>query len=200
VAPTSAQAPASPGGRPAFLRVQTRRRVRLLGAAVAVGAGLGGIALVRAHVAEPVRIASSSMNPTLRAGDVVLVDRRHVDVEDLDHGDLVTFRNPQGGEETLKRVVGLPGESVAIIDAVLHVDDRPVDEPYVDFSEWDGMFTARVVVPPDSVFVLGDNRVSSVDSRDFGAVPERSLDGRVRLRLWPPVRLGGPTPQPHQDG
>ena len=152
------------------------------------------VALGRALVLAPVRVASTSMSPTLLAGDVVLVDRRGFDVHDLERGDLVTFRSPGTGEESLKRVVGLPGERVAILDAVLHVDDTPVEEPYVDSSEWDGMFTARVVVPPEAVFVLGDNRLSSVDSRDFGPVPSRLLEGRVLVRLWPPVRSGSPEP------
>jgi signal peptidase I len=129
---------------------------------------------------------------------VVLVDRRGLDVDDLSRGDLVTFASPANGVESLKRVVGLPGERVAVLDAVLHVDGRPLDEPYVDFREWDGMFTAQVTVPEDAVYVLGDDRLTSVDSRDFGPVPVEALDGRVLVRLWPPVRLGGEDPQPPQ--
>jgi signal peptidase I len=136
------------------------------------------------------------MAPTLRAGDVVLVDQRSLDVSDLHRGDLVTFDNPQTSEESLKRVVALPGDTIATIDAVLHVNGEPVREPYVDFSDWEGIFNARVEVPAGSVFLLGDNRGNSVDSRDFGAVPVERLDGRVLVRLWPPVRTGAGTPQP----
>jgi len=117
-----------------------------------------------------------------------------VEEADLTRGDLVTFRNPQTGEEMLKRVVALPGDSVATIDAVLHVNDEPVDEPYVDFSDWEGIFSARIVVPDGHVYVLGDNRGNSVDSRDFGPVPVERLDGRVLVRLWPVVRIWGEAP------
>lgn len=149
------------------------------------------IGLVRTHVAGPVRIASTSMEPTLAAGDVVLVDRRPVDADDLERGDLVTFRDPRNGDETLKRVVGLPGERISVVDSVLHVDGAPVTEPYRVDPDDEGMFNAQVVVPADAVYVLGDNRIVSVDSRDFGPVPETSLDGRVLTRLWPLVRSGG---------
>ena len=153
------------------------------------------IGLGRAFLAEPVRISSGSMAPTLLRGDVVLVDRRHLDVADLRRGDLVTFANPQTSEESLKRVLALPGDTVATIDAVVHVNDEPVDEPYVDFSDWEGIFAARVEVPDDTVYLLGDNRGDSVDSRDFGAVPVDRLDGRVLVRLWPPVRVGAAPPR-----
>lgn len=147
---------------------------------------LVGVVLVREELAGPVRISSQSMAPSLSPGDVVLVDRREVPVARLRHGDLVTFTSPVDGEETLKRVVALPGETVVVLDAVLHVDGRPVEEPYVDRREWDGMFTAQVTVPSDSVYVLGDDRVRSVDSRDHGPVPAGLLQGRVLSRLWPP--------------
>jgi signal peptidase I len=188
-----AAAPALSSWGPALLRAGHRRgpatrRRRVLAVLLAV-AVLVSVVTVRQLLVEPVRIASGSMAPTLRAGDVVLVDRRAGDPADLGRGDLVTFRSPETGEEMLKRVVALPGDTVATIDAVLHVNGEPVDEPYVDFSEWDGMFTARVTVPADSVYVLGDDRLVSVDSRDFGPVPARAVDGRVLLRLWPPARL-----------
>ena len=154
------------------------------------------VVLGRLLLAAPVRIASGSMAPTLLQGDVVLVDRRSLDVSEVRRGDLVTFDNPQTAEESLKRVVALPGDTVATIDAVLHVNGEPVDEPYVDFSDWEGIFSARVEVPRGAVFLLGDNRGDSVDSRDFGAVPVERLDGRVLVRLWPPVRLGAEPPQP----
>ncbi|WP_186816466.1 signal peptidase I [Cellulomonas aerilata] len=152
---------------------------------------VGLLGLVRTHVVGPVRIASTSMEPTLFAGDVVLVDRRPVQAETLARGDLVTFRDVRDGTETLKRVVGLPGERVSIVDSVLHVDGAPVSEPYVVDPDDEGMFNAQVVVPADSVYVLGDNRLVSVDSRDYGPVPEANLDGRVTVRIWPLVRSGG---------
>lgn len=153
------------------------------------------VPLLRATVATPVRISSSSMMPTLAPGDVVLVDRG-VAVGDLERGDVVTFPDPVHGRATLKRVVGLPGQSVVIKDAVLHVDDEPVEEPWVDHEAIDAYYTRTFEVPAGSVFVLGDNRGNSEDSRTWGPVAAATVEGRVLVRLWPPVRIGGPHGRP----
>jgi signal peptidase I len=195
--PTHAAAPAPSGSAPS--RAAGHRPARTVVVVLVTAALVCLLGLVRTYVAGPVRISSQSMEPTLYAGDVVLVDRRGVDVADLDRGDLVTFGDPGTGEPMLKRVVALPGDSVATIDAILHVNDRPVEEPYVDFSDWEGIFSARVVVPAGHVYVLGDNRGDSVDSREFGTVPVASVDGRVLTRLWPVVRPGGDRTQPPLD-
>jgi signal peptidase I len=192
--PARAAAPAPSGSAPR--RASGHRPSRVVTVVVLAAALVGVLGLLRSYVAGPVRISSQSMEPTLYAGDVVLVDRRGVDLTDVQRGDLVTFRSPVDGQETLKRVVALPGDSVATIDAVLHVNDEPVTEPYVDFSDWEGIFGARVEVPEGEVFVLGDNRGASVDSREFGPVPVDALDGQVLVRLWPPVRPGDRTEPP----
>lgn len=153
------------------------------------------VVVLRGTVVTSVRIDSGSMQPTLAPGDVVLLDR-HVAVEDLQRGDLVAFRSPADGRSALKRVVGLPGERLVVEDAVLHVDGAPVREPYVDLELVDASFTPTFVVPADSVFVMGDNRGNSEDSRSYGPVPGDALDGRVLVRAWPPVRIGGPHGRP----
>jgi signal peptidase I len=167
-------------------------RVPLAVVPLCVLAGAVLVVSVRTVVAEPVRVSSDSMEPTLVPRDVV-------HVAELDRGDLVTFRGPRDGEQVLKRVVAIGGDSVAMLDAVLHVNSRRVEEPYVDFAHWDGTFMARVEVPPDAVYVLGDNRARSVDSRDYGPVPVSDIDGRVLVRVWPPVRIGAPEPRPARD-
>lgn len=148
-----------------------------------------GIAVVRTTVAVPVRIASASMEPALAAGDVVLVSRSVPDVDELKRGDLVVFDDPRNGRRAVKRVIGLPGEEVVILDGVLHVDGRPTEEPWVDPEVVDGSFMRTFRVPERSVFVLGDNRMNSLDSRDYGPVDADDLEGRVLLTLWP--LLGG---------
>ena len=156
--------------------------------ATAVVLVLSAIVGARTGLATPVRISSSSMLPTLAAGDVVVTSRAALALDDVDHGDLVTFDSPQGGERALKRVVGLPGDSVVIKDAVLHVNDVPVDEPYVDHELIDAYYSETYVVPEHTVFVLGDHRSNSTDSRDYGPVADEDVTGRVLVRLWPPVR------------
>lgn len=142
-----------------------------------------GVITVRTVVVTPVRVASASMAPTLDEGDVVLVSRAAPSVTDLERGDLVVFADPRDGRRTIKRVVGLPGEEVVVLDGVLHVDGDPVAEPWVDPASVDGYYSRTFWVPEDHVFVLGDNRDNSIDSRDYGAVAADDLRGRVLLEL-----------------
>jgi signal peptidase I len=139
---------------------------------------------VRAFVAEPVRVSGDSMAPTLRSGDVVLVARHG----GLRPGQLVLLREPGDGAPVVKRLVAVGGQTVEIRDAYLYVDGVPLDEPYVDHSRIDGVYFGPKRVPDGSVFVLGDSRNGSIDSRVFGPVRKDAVTGRVVLRLWPPVR------------
>jgi signal peptidase I len=173
---------------------RTRRPTRApVGRLTVVLAVLGvlilvGVVLVRTMVAVPVRIDSASMLPTYAEGDVVLVSRSAPDLADLHRGDLVTFRMPTDGERALKRVVGLPGDAVVILDGRLYVNDAVVEEPYVDHHLVDGYYTRTFHVPDETVLLFGDNRGNSVDSRDYGPVPVDDLLGRVMGRIWPVSR------------
>jgi len=141
--------------------------------------------LLRAYVAEPFAIPSESMEPTLRPGDHVLVEKLSYRFGAPERGDLVVFRAPGEGALAVKRIVGLAGDRVAIEDGFLAVNGRLQREPYVDHGQVDSVYFGPVVVPRGDVFVLGDNRADSHDSRDYGGVPRRSLIGRVLVRLWP---------------
>ena len=159
-----------------------RRAVRVRAALVA--AAVLVLVLVRAFVAEPVRVDGDSMAPTVRSGDVVLVSR----TGQPRVGQLLLLRDPTGGGPVVKRLVAVGGQTVEIRDAYLYVDGVRVDEPYVDHSRIDGVYFGPSRVPEGSVFVLGDSRDGSIDSRIFGAVRADAVTGRVVLRLWPPVR------------
>lgn len=150
------------------------------------------IVALRLFVFEPFRIPSDSMAPTLRPGDRVLVDKRAYRGAGPRRGDLAVFRAPRTGEILLKRVVAIGGDTVGIEDGVLVVDGRRPREPYADPEAIDSVYFGPVRVRPGTVFVLGDNRASSEDSRAFGAVPTGRLIGRVRARIWPPGRWGTP--------
>jgi len=152
-----------------------------------------GVPTLRDQVAVPVRVGSSSMLPTLAAGDVVLL-RHGLAAGEIERGDIVRFSSPTGSGPALKRVLGLPGDSLVVLDSVLHRDGIPVPEPYVDHAAVDGDYSRTFEVPPGTVFVLGDNRGNSEDSRDYGPIPLDEVDGEVILRLWPAVRIGGPRP------
>lgn len=147
---------------------------------------LAAVAVVRALVVMPVTVESSSMLPTLRPGDVVLITSTPPSLEELDRGDLIVFRSPDDGRRAIKRVVGLPGDRLVVLDGQLYVDGRAVTEPWVDTASVDGYYSQTFEVPAGTVFVFGDNRGNSVDSRDYGPVSGADLLGRALLRLWHP--------------
>jgi signal peptidase I len=144
---------------------------------------LVAVLLVRAEVAAPTRIAGDSMSPTLERGDVALVRKVGVTPH---RGDLLVFTSPDEGLDTIKRVVGVPGDEVAIRDAVLYVNDELVDEPFVDHEAIDGLYYGPVTVPAGRLILLGDNRANSIDSRSYGPVAVDAVSGRVQVTLWPP--------------
>ena len=146
---------------------------------------------VRPFVAEPFSIPSESMTPTLVPGESVLVSKSSYRFGSPKRGDLVAFVNPENPQETLiKRVVGVPGDKVAMEDGVLVVNDEAKEEPYVNYSQVDSVYFGPVSVPDGEVFVMGDNRSNSRDSRAFGPVKEEELSGKVVARLWPLDRIG----------
>lgn len=128
---------------------------------------LMALVLVRSFVVTPVAVHGSSMEPTVHEGIAFVA--RWTDPAEVERGDVIVLRDPTG-RLSLKRVAALPGDVVAIVDAVLEVDGRPVAEPYLDGRRLDGTFFGPQAVPPGRVFVLGDNRVSSIDSRHYGPV------------------------------
>jgi signal peptidase I len=134
------------------------------------------------------RVDSGSMSPTLDTGDLVLVARG---AGDLHRGDVVVVRHPDTGERLVKRAVALAGDTVRIDDGVLVVDDVAVCEPAIDPDRIDGVFLGSTTVPDGEVFVLGDDRRDSVDSRDFGPVAVDDVLGHVIARAWP---APGPLP------
>lgn len=139
--------------------------------------------VVRLFVLEPRSVESDSMEPGLGRGDVVLLNRLGPPLFGVANGDIVAVRNPTSGEAMVKRVIALGGQSVATEGATLLVDGKPVPEPYVDHRQLGGIFFGPVTVPEGSVFVMGDNRLESIDSREFGSVPLSSVEGSV-LVIW----------------
>jgi signal peptidase I len=146
------------------------------------------LVVTRVFFFEPFETDGPSMVPTLHSGDQVLVDKRAYRHRLPRRGDLVVFHAPRTGDVTLKRAIGLPGDSVAIEDGRLVVNGRRQREPYTDPDAIDSVFFGPVRVRPGTVFLLGDNRLDSRDSRDFGAVAAGDLIGRVRGLIWPPSR------------
>lgn len=139
--------------------------------------------IARTQFLDTVTVSSDSMSPTVCTGDTLLLARMH-GWNSVRDGDIVTFPNPQDGGQAIKRVVATAGQTVVIKDADLLVDGKVVVEPYVDHASIDGVYTATVTVPPGTVFVMGDNREVSIDSRSFGPIPTSIIDGRLLMDLW----------------
>lgn len=142
------------------------------------------LVLLGTFVAEPFSVASSSMTPTLQDGDEVLGDKLGPRLGGVSRGDVVVFTPPSTSALMVKRVAAVGGDRVAILDGLLVVDGHRVRETYVDHATVDGVYFGPVTVPRGSVFVLGDDRSNSVDSRSFGPVSRDRVVARVLLRLW----------------
>lgn len=185
--------PAAPAETRARKRARRRRRIAVEWVVLVVGA-LAIALFLRAFLFQAFYIPSESMLPTLEVGDRVLVNKLSYRLHDVHRGDIVVFEAPPGQEtatvkDLVKRVVGLPGETVEARDGNVYVDGRLLEEPYLP-SETRTEDFPPTDVPPSSYFVMGDNRSASKDSRVFRAIPESSIVGRVFVRIWPLDRLG----------
>ncbi|MGX5359237.1 signal peptidase I [Kocuria sp. KH4] len=161
---------------------------RLLPGRAGTAAGLlavAGIVSLRLWVLEPLVVGSDSMEPALPQGGLVLLLKSGSPEERAVPGALVVFPDPGDGHSTVKRVVATGGQTVSIEDSVLVVDGAAVPEPHVDRSRIDGTWFGPVTVPAEHVFVLGDNRSPSVDSRDYGSLPVSAVEATVLLPRGP---------------
>lgn len=182
---------------------------------VLVVVALGVAVLIKTFLVQAFYIPSGSMEPTLHPGDRVLVSKLAYRIGEPDRGDVVVFDSPfavDGPEETLleaavrnvaealgigtpasefiKRIVGLPGDTVEVRQGVLLVNGRILEEGYVADGSMFGD-QPPIDIPPGHVYVMGDNRSHSQDSRVFGAIPLDEVVGRAFVKVWPPTRWGG---------
>jgi signal peptidase I len=160
--------------------------------------------VIQTFVAQPYRVEQQSMERTLEPDQYVLVDKLTPRFDPYSRGDIVVFEPPeawvQGGPKTpfIKRVIGLPGETVEIKDGAVFIDGARLEEPYVyDLQPTTASEEpASWVIPEDEVFVMGDHRAASADSRAFGPIQQTTVIGRAWLRYWPISSLGIlPTPE-----
>jgi signal peptidase I len=150
--------------------------------------------VIRTFVFQAFYIPSESMVPTLKVGDRVLVNKLSYKLHDPRRGDIVVFKAPEGAataeiKDLVKRLVGLPGETIEGRDGKIYINGRELNEPYLP----DGV-KARTFgpekVPPDHYYMLGDNRQYSKDSTFFGPIARKDLIGRAFMRIWPLNHLG----------
>jgi signal peptidase I len=174
---------------PTFWQGQ-RENIRTLAIALLIAV------VMRIFVAEPRFIPSNSMEPTLQIGDRLLVEKISYHLHPPRPGDIVVFEPPPqlrdygytNRQAFIKRVIATPGETVVVHNHQVFVDGVPLQEPYVLEAPDYGMLP--VAVPPDMVFVMGDNRNDSNDSHVWGVLPQGNIIGLARFRFWPLSRLG----------
>ena len=145
--------------------------------------------LIHLFLAQATRVYGQSMEPNLHTNQRLVVEKLSYHFHGPRRGDVVVLRDPTGGPDLLiKRVIGLPGERITIADGHVYVDGVAIEEPYLD-QETQGSGRSWLV-PPLHVFVMGDNRSASRDSRTFGAVPLSQVVGRAVFRYWPLDQIG----------
>ncbi|MBP6728928.1 MAG: signal peptidase I [Microthrixaceae bacterium] len=151
--------------------------------------------LLKSFLLQAYSIPSESMVPTLKIGDRVLVFRLD---RDPSRGDIVVFDRPPNDPKTnesdpdvlIKRVIGLPGETIDVVDGRVRVDGTALDEDYLPAGTTT-VLSEPITVPKGKILVMGDNRLRSLDGRSFGPIDKDLIVGRAIVRIWPFSRIGG---------
>ncbi|GAA3347553.1 hypothetical protein GCM10020358_62790 [Amorphoplanes nipponensis] len=173
---------------------ERRARIKTLPRGVRLQRALVGAALLSVPAAvvvnqfllTPRYVPSGSMEPTVQVQDRILVDRVSFRLTGVRYGDIVEFTTPRvPGYPVLKRVIGLPGDTIECRGGQVYRDGTALNEPYLDTPAATENCGAAVTVPAGELFVLGDHRVVSQDSRQWGTIPVDAVDGRLLTKFWP---------------
>lgn len=153
--------------------------------------------MIYLFIMSPQEINGQSMDPTFENGEYILTNKIEYKLVNPDRGDIVIFKSPRNKDiDYIKRVIGLPGETVALKSGVIYINGQALDESYylgADVPIYGGSFLsdgAEIQVPDGEYFVMGDNRPHSSDSREFGPIPKEDFIGKAFLRYWPFKRTG----------
>jgi len=166
-----------------------RNEIRVWTRDLLIAIGLALVIIVFLY--QPVKVEGTSMAPLLSDQERIFINKFVYRFEPIQRGDVVVFWYPLDHSKSfIKRVVGLPGESVEIRQGAVYVDGNIVPEPYVPPQYEDLSDFGPVRVPKDSYFVMGDHRISSNDSRVFGSVASQFIYGRAVFAYWPVDHFG----------
>lgn len=139
---------------------------------------------INVYVAEAAEIeAGPSMQPNLYAGFRVMTEKISYYLHEPQRGDIVVVERPENEGNLIKRVLGLPGETLEVRQGHTYIDGEPIDEPWVTY--FGGRDQTPIQIPSDSVFIMGDNRPVSRDSREIGPIAIDSIIGRAWFVYWP---------------
>ena len=176
-------------------RIEREKKKRRAGVAELVFTAFVAFVLVfgfvRPFVVEAYRIPTESMVPTLEVGDRVLASKFIYRIFEPERGDIVVFDSVDEDDQTLiKRVVGVAEDEIQVQGGVLYVNDEAQEEPYLNDADQFRSYYGPTVVPEGHIFVMGDNRGNSADSRVFGPLPLENLKGEAFMRFWPVSKIG----------
>ena len=144
-----------------------------------------GVFLVVMFVVTFQQVMGPSMEPTFYEGDVLLLDKLSYRFFKASRNDIVVIE--EDSKNMIKRIIGLPGETISYKDNILYIDGESYKETTIDVETAD---FGPVTLGSDEYFVMGDNRINSMDSRDFGPVEKKHIVGRVAIRIWPFNKFG----------
>jgi signal peptidase I len=153
---------------------------------------VGTAILIVVFLYQPVKVEGTSMLPELRDQERIFVNKFVYRIEKIERKDIVVFWFPKDQTKSyIKRVIGVPGDTVEIRSGRVYVNGGLLDEPYIDSKFIDsGSFHPPRHVEPGQYYVLGDHRNQSNDSRLWGLVPEKSIYGKAVFRYWPMSKMG----------
>lgn len=144
---------------------------------------------IRAFVAQPFVVQGRSMEPSFHSQDYLIVDKLRYRIDEVKRGDVIVFKAPEDTTQNyIKRVVGLPGETVKVENESIFIDGQQLEEPYLDdslVSRSTGSFLLETTLGEHEYFVLGDNRDHSSDSRRWGPLPDDNILGKAALNIFP---------------
>lgn len=147
--------------------------------------------MIITFVYQPVRVEGTSMLPELRDQDRLFINKFAYHFESISRGDVVVFHYPRDPSKSyIKRVIALPGDTLRIDEGRVYVNGKRIAEPYVPLRFRDDRSMAKVMIPPNDYFVMGDHRSISSDSRDFGPVPRSLIYGKAAFIYWPADNMG----------
>ena len=150
---------------------------------------IAGVVIVFLY--QPVKVEGTSMMPRLVDQERIFINKFVYQIEAIERGDVIVFRYPYDETKSyIKRVIGLPGDEVAVVDGEVFINGEKLEEPYLIDEYRDRQTHPVMVVPPDEYYVLGDRRNSSNDSRVWGPVPRNFIYGKAVFVYWPVDRLG----------
>lgn len=146
--------------------------------------------LIQNYAFAQVQVFNISMQNTLVEGQRLFEDKLSYHITTPKRGEIVIINSREENRNLVKRVIALSGETIDFRDGAVYINDEKLDETYTKGQTFPNNFKTPYVVPADHVFVLGDNRERSEDSRAFGAVSYSEIDGRILFRVWPLNKFG----------